>query len=234
MKKLFTLIVSLFVIQIGFAQTETLQLSTFDKLDVFGPFKVNLIKSETAYAEIDFNGIKKDEVVCEVQKESLKLKLKNRQYLNDWKEGCNTSYIIVNLYYNDIDAIEAAAGAIVKSAGEVKSKYLIIDCSMGAEVTLHVFAQKIDAVTTMGGILEMKGQAEYFEVKATMGAVLKARELESKTTIVKANLGADVIVNASEELEASAGFGASVDYIGGPARRNTSNNFGGEVRRRED
>ena len=45
-------------------------------------------------------------------------------------------------------------------------------------------------------------------------------------------MGADVMVNVTEELEASAGFGAQVDYIGGPAVRHTSKNFGGEVNRR--
>jgi hypothetical protein len=232
MKKYCLLAVFLILTLVSFGQRTTIELPAFDKIEIFGPFKVKLIKAETAYAEFDFNGIDRDDIVCEVRRKSLELKFKNRHYINDWKEGRNSRYVEVNVYYNDIDVIEASAGAIVKSAEQLKSKFLIIDCSMGAEIRLDVYAKKIDAVSTMGAQLEMKGQTEFLDVKATTGGVLEARDLESKVTFVKANMGADVFVNATEEIEASAGFGANVRYSGKPSVRQTSRNFGGEVNRR--
>ncbi len=235
MKRIYLLAILVFVTSTGFAQKTTLELSSFGRLDVFGPFDVKLIKSDTERAEIDFNGIDKDDIVYSAQKGTLRLKLKNSHYMNEWKNDSRRSkYILVKVYYKDIDVIEAAAGAIVTSTETLKSKYLSIDCNMGAEVTLDILAMKVEAISNMGGVLEMTGQTDHLEVKANMGGVLKAPRLESKTVYVKANMGADVMVNATEELEASAGFGANVDYVGGPSVRHTSKSFGGEVNRREN
>lgn len=233
MKNLYLFVFLILAASPGFAQKTTLPFSSFNELEVFGPFNIELIKAETERVEIDLNGIEKEDVVSEIQKGTLRLKFKNRHYMDEWKNDSRKSrYVLVSIYYTDIDRIDVAAGALVTSKETLKSKYLIVDCTMGAEVTLDVLAKKMEANTNMGGVLEMTGQTDHLEVKANMGGVLKASHLESKTVFVKANMGASVIVNATEEIEASAGFGANVDYIGGPSVRHTSKNFGGEVNRR--
>lgn len=233
MKKLLLSFLLIGIPLLTFAQKTTLEVSSFNKIDVFGPFDIKLIKSENDRVEIDFNGVEKEDVISEIQRGTLRLKLKNHHYMDEWKDNKRQSrYVLVNVYYQDIDIIEAAAGALVTSKEVLKSKYLSIDCTMGAEIKLDVTAKRIEAISNMGGWLELSGQTEHMEVRANMGGVLKAARLESKTVYVKANMGADVTVNATEELDASAGFGASVDYVGGPSVRHTSRNFGGEVNRR--
>ena len=235
MKKIYLSALLVLILSPVFAQPKTLQFSGVNKLDVFGPFEVQLIKSDTEYAEIDFNGIEDDDdIVYEAHRGTLRLKFKNRHYINEWKNDNrrNNRYVIVKMYYKDIDIIDAAAGAIVKSTEQLKSKYLHIKSSMGAEVTLDVYAKKIMADSKMGGELELTGITESFEVDANTGGVLKATYLESKIVYVHASMGAEVTVNATEELNASAGFGAMVNYVGGPTVKHTSRNFGGEVNRR--
>lgn len=233
MKRVILLSLSILIVSSGYAQKTTLKLSSFKDLDVFGPFEIQLVKSDTEKMEIDFNGIDKDDIVYGAEKEVLRLKLKNSHYIDEWKnESRKSRYILVTVYYKDIDLIEASAGAVITSAETLKSKYLTIECTMGAEVTLDIDAQKTEAISNMGGVLKLSGQTDHLEVKANMGSLLKASQLEAKTAYVKANMGADVFVNVSEEFEASAGFGANVDYIGGPSVRHTSKNFGGEVNKR--
>ena len=233
MKRLFLIVFLAFIITNGFAQKTTLPIPSFTEVDAFGPFEVKLIKSDTERAEIDFNGIDKEDIIYEFKNGTLRLKLRNSHYMDEWKnERRNSKYVLVKVYYKDIDIIEAGAGALVTSNELVKSKYLDVECTMGAEVTLEILAKKIEATSNMGGVLEMSGQTEHLEAEANMGGVLKAASLESKTVYVKANMGAVVMVNATEEIDASAGFGAIVDYIGGPNVRNTSRNFGGEVNRK--
>jgi len=233
MKKLFILLAMVWVAFTASAQRTTLQLSSFRDIDIFGPFEVTLVKSEKEEAEIDYRGINKEDVISSAEKGVLKLKIKNRHYIDDWKnDRQHNKYILVTLYYKDIDMIDASAGAVVTTDGTLKSKYLSIDCTMGAEVTLDIFTEKAELVSNMGAVLEVSGQTSHVEVNANMGGILKASHLESKTAYVKANMGADVTVNVTEALEASAGFGAQVEYIGGPSVRHTSKNFGGEVNRR--
>ncbi|HEU5290639.1 MAG TPA: head GIN domain-containing protein [Cyclobacteriaceae bacterium] len=233
MKKLFLIVFLAFVSATAFSQKTTLPIPSFTEVDIFGPFDVKLIKSESEKAEIDFNGIDQEDIIYEFKNGTLRLKMRNSHYMDEWKnESRHSKYVLVNVYYKDIDIIEAGAGALVTSKELVKSKYLSVECTMGAEVTLDILAKKVEAVSSMGGVLELSGQTEHLEVKANMGGVLKASRFESKTVYVKANMGADVIVNATEEIDISAGFGASVDYVGSPSVRNSSTNFGGEVNRR--
>lgn len=234
MKKIYVLALLLTIGSLGYSQKATLKLSSFNGVDAFGPFEIELIKSETEYIEIDYRGIDKENVISEVQRGVIKLKLKNRHYFSDWDEHDyhKSEYVVVKIYYKDIDIIEAQAGALVTSRERLKSKYLTIESSMGAEVTLDVIVKEINTKTSMGGILDISGQAEKLDAYANMGGVLKASHLESKIVFVKATMGADVIVNVIDELDASAGFGASVDYVGGPTVRHTNKSMGGEVHRR--
>jgi hypothetical protein len=233
MKRLFLIVILATVTATAFSQKTSLPIPSFTEVDVFGPFDVKLIKSENERADIDFNGIEKEDIIYEFKNGTLRLKMRNSHYMDEWKnDSRHSKYVLVNVYYKDIDIIEAGAGALVTSKEKVKSKYLAVECTMGAEVTLDIFAKKIEAISNMGGILKMSGETEHLEVKANMGGVMKASQLESRTVYVKASMGADVIVHAKEEIDVTAGFGAQVDYIGGPAVRNTSTNFGGEVNRR--
>ena len=235
MKKILLIVFLLMTTVAGFAQ-RTIALSPFTAIDVFGPFEVELIKSDKASIEIDYRGIDEEDIVAEVQHDVLKLKIKNRHYMKDWSSNSyrKSDYARVKVYYTDIDVLEAQAGALITSLRPVKSKLLMIDCSMGAEITLDIFAKKVEVVSNMGGVLELTGQTEQLEVKANMGGVFKGSRLESKIVYVKASMGADVMVNVSEELDASAGLGATIDYVGGPNVRHTSKSMGGEVNRRSN
>jgi hypothetical protein len=231
MKKIIAIVCLITLSIAGYSQKTTLPTKDFKSLEVFGPFEVELIKANENKVELDYKGVDKENVVAEIQHGVLKLKLKNKHYWNEWNshEYRKSNYIFVTIYYKDIDAIKAQAGALVKTSGRLKSKYLAIDCAMGAEVTLDVLSKEMLVKSSMGGVLSLSGQTELLEVKASMGGELKATHLHSKFAYVKAGMGAVVTVNASEELEVSSSFGANVNYIGGPAVLHTSQNMGGEV-----
>ena len=77
MKKIYILALILTISSIGYSQKTTLKLSSFNGVDAFGPFDIELIKSETEYIEIDYRGVDKENVISEVQRGVIKLKLKN-------------------------------------------------------------------------------------------------------------------------------------------------------------
>ncbi len=218
-----------------FAQKQVVRLESFSSLDVFGPFDVELIASDHNQVELDYKGIDSEDVVAGVSRNTLRLKLRNRHYVNDWNSDKkrNSQYIRVKVYYKDIDEIKAQAGAIVTSAGQLKSKNLVIESSMGAEVSMEVLTKNLYLKASMGALVSLKGQSENVEVKSSMGAVVKARQLQSRTAFVKASMGSEVYVCVTEKLEVSAGLGAVVDYTGSPAVRHSTSTFGAEVRGRE-
>ena len=218
------------------AQKQSVNLDDFKTLDVFGPFDVELIYSDNNRVELDYNkGVDSNDVMAQVSGNTLKLKLRNRHYFNDWSsDSKRDSYIRVKIYYTDIDEVKAQAGAVVKTSGLLKSKNLLIDCSMGAEVSLEVLAKNTYLKSTMGAVARLSGRTEYLEAKSSMGGVIKGRELQSKSACIKASMGSEVFVSVSDEIEVSAGLGAVVDYAGSPGVRSTSTVFGAVVRGREN
>ena len=216
----------------SFGQKSTQKVEPFTKIDVFGPFYVELIKSDKEVVEMDYRNMDSDDIISEVSRGELRLKLRSRHYMSDWTSNDypKSSYVKVKVYYLNLDDIEAQAGAEVFSGQVVKSKNLALESSMGAEVRLDILAKNLYTKVSMGGIMDLEGKTEGHEVKASMGGVLKASQLESKTAYVNANMGAEVDIRATGEIEVSAGFGAVVNYSGSPNVRHTSKNFGGEVR----
>lgn len=204
----------------------------FTKIDVFGPFEVELIKAESYALDVDYRGVDKDDLVVDIHRGELKLKLRNKHYMDEWRSNDypRSRYIRVKVYYTELNDLRAQAGAEIFSEGTLKSKNLALEASMGAEMRLTVVAKNLYTRTNMGAVVELHGQAENHEVKANMGAVLKASRLESKTVYVNASMGAEVSVNAVDEIEVNSGFGATVKYVGSPSVSNTSKSFGGEVR----
>lgn len=214
------------------AQKAVESVDSFTKIDVFGPFEVELIKADRELLELDYRGIEPENIVAEVSRGELKLKLRNKHYMNDWKSDDypRSKYVRVRVYYSELNEIHAQAGAEVFSKSTIKSRNLALECSMGAEMDLDIIAKNLYAKANMGAVVKLTGQAETFEAKANMGGVLKASQLLSKVVYVNANMGAEVKVNVLEEIKISAGFGATVDYTGSPNVRHTNKNFGAEVR----
>ncbi|MDL5049463.1 DUF2807 domain-containing protein [Oscillatoria amoena NRMC-F 0135] len=210
-------------------------MEQFNTLDIFGPFHVELIHSDQNRIELDYHGIDSENVIAGVSRNTLRLKLRNKQYFHDWgsESKRRSEYIRAKVYYTDIDQINAQAGAIVTTTSQLKSKNLIIECSMGAEVSLEILSKNFYLKSNMGAITRLNGYTEYLEVKSSMGGVVKATRLQSKVAYVKASMGSEVFVCATDELEVSAGLGAVVDYTGSPTVRHTNSNLGAEIRSRE-
>jgi len=229
---LLVLMISSFLV---YGQKSRIDLADYNSIDVFGAVEVELIKADKPYVEIEYNGISKEDFVADVNSGVLRLKIKNRHYLDDWSSDHNynrSDYVKVKAYYVELEVIDGQAGAIISSRAPIKSKNLYVDCSMGAEIDLELIGQRAKLKSSMGGILTLSGRIEYIDVRANMGGELKAAHLKSRVANVSASMGAEVRINVDEEIEATSSLGAVVQYIGSPSVRNVNRNLGGEVNNR--
>lgn len=201
----------------------------FTRVSVFGPFKVILVPSDKNYIQLDYGRIDPDDVIAEADKDEMILKMRNRKYLNDWKENRSSDYVKVTLYYQNLDEISAKAGAVLQNDEPVISRNLLIESDMGAAVNLKVKTKNLYVRCNMGSDNRLSGRTEHLDIKAGMGAVLGAHELIAETCYVKAGMGAEVNVYAAGELKVSASMGAIVHYSGNPAVVDSTTAFGGEV-----
>ena len=232
-----SLICMVITLQTNAQRDGKIEVNSFSSLDVFGAFDIELIKSNKESLEIDYIGVHRDNIVIDVYRDKLKLKLKNRHYIDEWTSSSNdyrpSKNVKVKIFYTELESITANAGANIQSDDVFKLKEFEIIAGMGAIVNLKVNSRNLLVKTSMGSEVFLKGKVDDLEVNANMGGVLSATALESKFVQVRASMGADVNVNVLEEIDASAGFGAVVRYVGGPSVKHTTTNFGGEIRQKK-
>jgi hypothetical protein len=231
MKKTFIVLLCLISLA-SFSQKQ--DLNPFTAIDVFGPFQIELIKSDKEAVDIQAINVDKNDLTVEVHRGQLVLKLRNRHFLTDWDSDKfrKEPRIKTKIYYKDLDEIKVAAGGTIESAEAIKSKKLVIEGSMGAEIDLTTTAETMYVRSSMGATVNLRGQTDFLEVKANMGGVLNANRLESKSAYVKANMGADVSIFASEEVDIDASMGASVRYSGDPTVSHTNRKIGADIHKR--
>jgi Putative auto-transporter adhesin, head GIN domain len=214
------------------AQIERVKVQDFNVMYVFGPFKVDLIKSDVNKMEIDYNGMDAEEVLIKSKEGELSIKLRNRNFFdfsnNDW-ERRNHRYAKVTIYYKEIMALEARAGAIVRANETIMANDLFLVCKMGAEMRLDINTKKLELESSMGSAVNLTGKAEVVKIKSKMGSSVDASYLQSQEVTVSSSMGSEVSVFAEKELDASADFGASITYKGNPAKKHASRFLGAEV-----
>jgi hypothetical protein len=232
MKKSFILLFFLISL-VGYSQKE--ELNPFTSIDVFGPFEIELIKADKEGIDMKAINVDKDDLTVEVHRGELILKLRTRHFLTDWDSDKfkNEPRIKTKIYYKQLDDIKIAAGASLESEEIIESKKLVIEGSMGAEMDLKTKAETMYVRSSMGATMNLRGETDFLEVKANMGAVLNATRLVSKSVLVRASMGSDVNVFASEEVDIDASMGASVRYSGEPTVRHTNTKIGADVRKRD-
>ncbi len=214
------------------AQSKQTQIQPFQTVRAYGPFRVTLVASDKERIEIVYKGIDEDDIVIDSDDGELNMKLRNKHYWNNWNDSRSHDhrYVKVTVYFKKLKKIDIQAGASVVSDFTITSPSLVLVSKMGAEMRLDVATKELELDSSMGSDVVLTGTTETLEIYSKMGSTVKAIHLKSENAMVKAYMGSDVSVYASRELDASAGFGATIDFDGDPSVRNTSHSFGGETR----
>lgn len=215
-----------------FGQSQDLR--SFNSIDVFGPFDIELVASDKEAIEMESFNISKEDIVMEVKRGELHLKVKSRHYWSDWDSDKHRKhqYIKTKIYYKTLTELQASAGADVRFHEPVLSSKFYVSGSMGATVYLPIEANVLYAKSSMGATVNLKGKANYLEVLGKMGGSVRASQLISKSAYVSASMGSDVSIYASDEVDIAANFGADVRYAGDPVVRHTNKKMGAEIRKR--
>jgi hypothetical protein len=210
------------------------KLNPFTVIDAFGPFQIELIASDKEGIEMEAYNVNMEDLTVEVRRGELHLKLKNRHYLTDWDSDKlrKPQFIRTKIYFKELEEIQASAGAQVVADETLRAKRFVVIGNMGAEVKLSVVAETIYAKSNMGATVNLAGRANFLEVRAGMGGSMKASRLESKSAYVKASMGSEVSIYASDEVDIDANFGSDVRYAGDPTVRHTNRKMGAEIRKR--
>lgn len=137
----------------------------------------------------------------------------------------------VHVTYESLISVEASSGADVIGNSVLKSEYITLDSSSGADLEIEVNAREVRAETSSGADLKVSGTAVKLIADASSGSDLKARDLVVTDCNADASSGADITVNVKGKIEADASSGGDVKYYGNPEAVRTRDGVSGSVRK---
>lgn len=216
-----------FVISSFAQESDTRRVGFYDEIKVSHGIEVVLVKGDPGTIKIRTNGIDPDDIITEVDWETLKIRFRNISIWDDKKYDRRD--VTVEVPFSELHLVYGGTGALIKSRSIIKGEELRVEAGTGAELYLELDVVLLRGDMSMGSICEISGVAERQRLKVSMGSVVNLRDLESDFAIVKASMGGVIDLTAYKEVDASASMGGVITIYGAPERRYTSDSFGGEI-----
>lgn len=207
---------------LAFAQeidSEIREFNAFDKIIVSTNISVHLIPSNEEKAIIEA----KDLSNVITKQRGNKLRFYTRKPILKG-EG-----VRVKLFYKKIRTVSANAGSTISSNKKLKGDKLYISTNTGGECILEIDADAVELSAGEGAIITIKGKCDQLEAKATTGAKIRAKELDSETLYASASFGAHIDVECSGLAELKALAGSVIDLYGNPKSFEYKSIMGGIV-----
>ena len=212
-------LVFILLTQIVAAQV-TRDLGDFDEVKVFDKLNVKLIASTEN--KISISGNRENEVEVVTKNGELKLRMPFPQLLAG-------EDISIELYYKNIESIEASEGSRVTSDELFKQTQININAKSGAEISLILDVAKASIRAVSGGIIKLSGSAVNQDVTIASGGILNAEELHSSQTTVTVSAGGSADVYATLLVDAKVNAGGSITIYGKPKKVNQKTVIGGTI-----
>jgi hypothetical protein len=201
-------------------EKETRSIKDFTKLKISKGINVTLIKGDELSADINIVNAPPSDVIIENDQNELTIKMKTRIYQD----------VSVQVYitYRDIREISLGSGSSIDNQEVLEGKVLILNAGLDSVIDLKLDVTSVEADVSAARIT-LVGYAKTLEAKATAGGKLQGQNLEVEKAYVTANTGGIATVKASELLDAKAGTGGTIEYLGEPKKMSTKETFGGKV-----
>jgi hypothetical protein len=216
MKKL----IFLLFIQSAFSQIEK-NIGDFQELKVLDGINVVLEKGEQNALKI--TGDNTENVVITNKSGTLIIKMQLIKKL----KGQNT--VVKLTHKSRIFLIEAKEGATIFSKEKTKQSTIYLKTASGGQIDLEIQTEKVTATAKSGGIINLKGSTFSFDAIVKSGSIVKANELNSSQTKVKASSGGSCKAFARDIFEADASLGGLIEVHGDPKTFNQVVSLGGNI-----
>lgn len=232
MKRYLSLLVAVICSSLAYAQEPTTSnsepvkqwTSSFNALDVDASIKLTLTpmgEDEAPYIIYDTKGVESSKFTVEVDRDGV---LKIRERYDPKRVGVTE----VKLYCNSLIDIRLSR-ADTHVDGVLAGKIMDIDVSNGAQLVAEVDVKDIKIRISGDSRVEISGSTIYHDADVAT-AKYNALELESVSTIVRAEHNAEVKVDAIGRLEAKSSTGGKIFYKSEPELLRTEKSlFGVDV-----
>jgi hypothetical protein len=201
------LVIFVLLTQLNYSQT-TINLGDFDKIKVFDQLNVTLIPSTEN--KIEVTGTNQANVEIVNRNSLLKIRISLTKILEDNKD------LKVNLYFKNIQSIDANEGSMVSCKTVFKQTTMELSVQEGAMIEAELDVDNATAKLNSGGIINLFGKAVTQKTTITSGGILNAKNLETSQTNVSITAGGSADVNAITFVEAKVNAGGTITIFGKP------------------
>ena len=192
----------------------------FSLLKVSGNIHVELVSSDIQQL-IFLSEEKPEELDIKIQDEQLVLKTKS--------ELSKSQAMELKLQYVNLSGLEITKGSRVQSEDTLITEVLQLDVLTGGKAELSVRVDSLSVRVNQGADVILCGNTRSQFINAYTWGNYLADELEALDAYVKAATGAQVKVNSSRLLDASATSKGFVGYLGEPDQKREKTSVGGEI-----
>jgi hypothetical protein len=197
----------------------------FTKVTAFDQIDVVLIPS--AENKVSLKGSGSDQVELINKNGELKI----RMPLTKMFSGDNIS---ATVYYNQLNTVEANEGSRIASEAVISTGDFEIITKEGSIVELALDVKNLLVKMNDGSKVSLEGKADSQDVLLNSGSVYKAEKLQTTSTIITSNTGAEGSIRVSDLADAKCRAGGKVYIYGNPKRINKKIIAGGKIYEKED
>ena len=215
------LVVSVCLVNEQDNQSRTLTTSPFLGVKVYSGLEVNLIASEVNKAVVC--GSQSDDVILGMKNELLQLKIA----LGSLSDSLPTR---VDLYHSKLlNEITATQQAKITSQVPLVQTSLNLKSSTAAVIDFEIYADRLDAVATNGGRIELEGTVSSFNLNVNTGGSCEAEQLQTSQVQTKLIGGGYAYVTVSDLINAEVIAGSVLRVYGDPVKKVYQKKLGGKL-----
>jgi len=215
------LVVSVYLVNAQDNQRRTLTTSPFIGVKVYSGLEVNLIASEVNKAVV--YGSQSDDVILGMKNGVLQLKIA----LGSPSDSLSTR---VDLYHSKLlNEITATQQAKITSQVPLVQTSLNLKSSTAAVMDFEIYTDRLDAVATNGGRIELEGTVSSFNLNVNTGGSCEAEQLQTTQVQTKLIGGGYAYVTVSDLINAEVIAGSVLRVYGDPVKKVYQKKLGGKL-----
>tara|TARA_A100001015_G_scaffold261521_1_gene307078 strand:- start:287 stop:979 length:693 start_codon:yes stop_codon:yes gene_type:complete len=215
------LVVSVYLVNAQDNQRRTLTSSPFIGVKVYSGLEVNLIASEVNKAVV--YGSQSDDVTLGMKNGVLQLKIA----LGSLSDSLPTR---VDLYHSKLlNEITATQQAKITSQVPLVQTSLNLKSSTAAVMDFEIYTDRLDAVATNGGRIELEGTVSSFNLNVNTGGSCEAEQLQTTQVQTKLIGGGYAYVTVSDLINAEVIAGSVLRVYGDPVKKVYQKKLGGKL-----
>jgi len=217
MKRIVCLAISLVFLAKGEAQYVIKKnLGDFNAIEISSAAKVNIIQSDSNYVIVS-------------AKDSIKKKPKID--LHDGVLRITSSFKgSIDLHVKNITSIKVSEAASLECKDTLRTDNLMVYASDAGSADILVHAKNVKVRADDASSVKLSGATDSLDVKASDASNIHGSLLKAGSVWAKSTDGSNVIVWATNSIDANATDGSYLHIIGNPPQKNTTSSDGGSIK----